>query len=1312
MKNLLVIFLLLFVITSGAYAQLLVTETFNYPNDGGLADLTWLSATSPYYPQTYSNLSGGTWSSTATSAFIGPLLVETGALTYPGYGLSGLGKKVYLPTATSGQARQSARVSFAGATKVYYAMMVQIKEAYQLGDMTSDLNGTTIASLNTSTSSSGIRGLLVYNRSLTPGKIRVGVSYTRDDAGTAFALADLDTLSTHFVVVSVDTVTNTASLWLNPTISTSEPTPDAVNTNISVNDLNTLKYFTIYQRDNKPSGWIGGVRIATTWADLFAPIFSVNSNSINMGLSHVYQPKLQPLIVSNTGLDTLKITSAVSDNSRFTISPTSANIAPGASFTFNVTGTLITQAPQIGNITFMHNDVSGTDVVAFTLDARIPASGLPMIEVFNYPAGDLTSGTTATPLANVSNYNWFNTGTSALTDTLRVKTGPLTYLGYILSGQDNRLDIYPNKASDKAFRPFSNTPGEYKDSIYYSLLLKMSDIYALSSYPSTSGEALLGVGAVTNPDQTPASPDTNRYSKGGIRGVLRFRAGSIVPSFQLGVSDGYVKPANGGPVGWHDVNLDTSLTYLVVVKYKIGDSISLWINPDLSLPEGLPNVRVSTKPSVQTQISDFGSFAVIPNGDKPRCALDGIQVTQSWPAQPAFSVAPSSIDFSNLLVGATHKDSLTVTNTGLATLGISSVLSTNSMFTVNPVSASIPAGSNQIFEVTFAPTAAGSQSGEIQFVHNAVGSPGIVTVNGTGTQPVFSVNPSSVDFGTVIVNQTGSGSVTVTNDGTAILNVSTELISLTSVTVNPTTASISVGGSQVFNINWSPASAGSMSGTLRFNHDAPSSPADLPVSGTSILSPVFSISQTSLNFGGIAAGSKTFRTITVTNTGSASLEISEVTSSAGSMSVTPATSTIAAGGNQKFTLSFEPASSGDYSGEITFTHNASGSPSVVSVTGKGLSELVLLRENFSYSLGGLTTKTDNVSGGLWINNSSNPPNDSIMVESGSLIYPEYSLSGLGNKIRIPNLTGTFDPDRAYRAFSNSQSEYAGQIYYAMMLKLTDLGGLSSATSSYGELLTGVGPVSPVPPSTDRFTKTSLRGMLRFRLGTTPNTFALGVNTSSAKTGPMGWVPKDISLDSTVLVVVRYRPNDSVSLWINPSISSTEPTPDITVAKDPVITEVIDFGHFYIMTQGGKPHAWLDGIRIGNTWNAIAMQDSFTVTATSSSGGSVVPSGSVTVVRNGSASFTFVANPKYVIDSIFVDGVYIPDSVTSYTFSDITLNHTLHAVFSVAPLYQVMYRSFDPDSIAGSKDLKTKYKYIARKANACEFEFDLTAPQSV
>jgi hypothetical protein len=261
-----------------AQAQIIFTETFDFSKDGGLVDCALLSASSPYYPLANQNLGSPAWVTGTTSAFKGPVLVEAGALTYSGYVLSGAGKKVYLPSSDS--SRQSARRQFAPQTKkVYYSMMVNIKEKFRLGTPYNgvlvdvgrqDLNGTTIACVNSSTSSSGIRGLLVFNRADTTGgvngtKIVAGVSYTRDDAATTFSTKLLDTLQTNLMVVSVDQSTGTAKLWINPDLSGPEPAPDAVCVNANGGETLSFIYFTIYQRSEGPSGWIGGLRVGTSW---------------------------------------------------------------------------------------------------------------------------------------------------------------------------------------------------------------------------------------------------------------------------------------------------------------------------------------------------------------------------------------------------------------------------------------------------------------------------------------------------------------------------------------------------------------------------------------------------------------------------------------------------------------------------------------------------------------------------------------------------------------------------------------------------------------------------------------------------------------------------------------------------------------------------------------------------------------------------------------------------------------------------------------------------------------------------------------
>ncbi len=79
----------------------------------------------------------------------------------------------------------------------------------------------------------------------------------------------------------------------------------------------------------------------------------------------------------------------------------------------------------------------------------------------------------------------------------------------------------------------------------------------------------------------------------------------------------------------------------------------------------------------------------------------------------------------------------TVTNTGAADLIISDVVSSDAQFTFTPNAfpITIAAGLNQVFDVTFAPVAAGAYTADLTFTHNAVGSPFVYSLTGTGTVP-------------------------------------------------------------------------------------------------------------------------------------------------------------------------------------------------------------------------------------------------------------------------------------------------------------------------------------------------------------------------------------------------------------------------------------------------------------------------------------------------------------------------------------------------------------------------------------------------
>jgi hypothetical protein len=108
-----------------------------------------------------------------------------------------------------------------------------------------------------------------------------------------------------------------------------------------------------------PRGWIlKQVSIA----------FSVSTPAINFGIIKVGLSKTDSVIVTNQGLTSISISSAISNDSDFSVTPTSASIAVSASRTFYVTFHPTRMGPEGGQIIFTHNgsnspyqiDVNGT----------------------------------------------------------------------------------------------------------------------------------------------------------------------------------------------------------------------------------------------------------------------------------------------------------------------------------------------------------------------------------------------------------------------------------------------------------------------------------------------------------------------------------------------------------------------------------------------------------------------------------------------------------------------------------------------------------------------------------------------------------------------------------------------------------------------------------------------------------------------------------------------------------------------------------------------------------------------------------------
>jgi uncharacterized repeat protein (TIGR02543 family) len=71
---------------------------------------------------------------------------------------------------------------------------------------------------------------------------------------------------------------------------------------------------------------------------------------------------------------------------------------------------------------------------------------------------------------------------------------------------------------------------------------------------------------------------------------------------------------------------------------------------------------------------------------------------------------------------------------------------------------------------------------------------------------------------------------------------------------------------------------------------------------------------------------------------------------------------------------------------------------------------------------------------------------------------------------------------------------------------------------------------------------------------------------------------------------------------------------------------------------------------------------YTLTATAGAGGAISPPGAVSVSQGANQTFSIIPNTGYFVDQVNVDGVDL-GVLTSYTFTNVTADHTINATFT-------------------------------------------------
>ena len=206
-------------------------------------------------------------------------------------------------------------------------------------------------------------------------------------------------------------------------------------------------------------------------------------------------------------------------------------------------------------------------------------------------------------------------------------------------------------------------------------------------------------------------------------------------------------------------------------------------------------------------------------------------------------------------------------------------------------------------------------------------------------RPIMELSRKVLDFGAVLLGQSETRSLGIVNPGRASLVIREILLPSGEFHISEPTFTVAPGRSNRTAVTFSPQSEGDQSGSMTILSNLPRTTVTLQARG--VRQPVVPVPRIAVdaalrNFGGVDVGSSKSLTVTVTNSGDASLSVTDIVSSDERVSVSPRQLSIPPKQNGYFTIRFEPSQSGDLSARVTIYSNDSESSAVsFSVAGRG-----------------------------------------------------------------------------------------------------------------------------------------------------------------------------------------------------------------------------------------------------------------------------------------------------------------------------------------------------------------------------------------
>ena len=323
-----------------------------------------------------------------------------------------------------------------------------------------------------------------------------------------------------------------------------------------------------------------------------------------------------------------------------------------------------------------------------------------------------------------------------------------------------------------------------------------------------------------------------------------------------------------------------------------------------------------------------------------------------------------SLDFGTVAVGDSKALPNSLSNNTFAPVTISSIQGVAPPFQVTGIKLPVvlAAGQNAQFNVQFQPTDPGDPTTRIAFDGQSSQPYAALDASGRAVRRgLLSPSPTPVAFGNTKVGSNQTSTVTLSNIGGTDVTITSAVLSGAGFSMSNLALPLRLhpGTSTPATIAFAPTGGGNFSGSIAFStiaEDQVKNKIVLSLSGAGVGGGILTPTPSSLTFGNIQVGSNGSLSETLTNTGGATVTISQATASGTGFSVSglalPAT--LAVNQSVSFNVIFAPSSTGAASGGLSIVSDASNSPLSIPLSGTGLAAGSLSANPGSANLGNVT----------------------------------------------------------------------------------------------------------------------------------------------------------------------------------------------------------------------------------------------------------------------------------------------------------------------------------------------------------------------